>query len=51
MVDARVMEEAVAIFGCAVSQSSHTEFWGFSTAKPDLYPKSARKLKANLSKK
>jgi len=50
MVDTRVIAEAVAIFGCALSQSSHTESWGFSTAKSDLYRKSARKLKANLNK-
>jgi len=45
------MEEAFAIFGCALGQSSHSEFRGFSTTKQDLYSKSARKLKANLSEK
>jgi len=35
-VDTLAIEEAVATFGCALGQSNHTEFQGFSTANPDL---------------
>jgi len=47
-VDTRATVEAVAIFGCALSQSRHTEFWGFSTAKPELYPQICKKIKSKF---
>jgi len=42
------IEEAVAIFCCALSQSSHTEFWGFSNAKPDLYLQICKKIESKF---
>ena len=43
--------EAVAIFGYALSQSRHTEFWEFSTAKPELYPQIRKKIKRKFELK
>jgi len=47
-VDTRVIEEAVAIFGCELSQSSNTEFWGFSTANPELYLHIRKKIESKF---
>ena len=46
MVDTRAIVEAVPIFGCALSQSRHTEFGGFSTAKPELHPKIRKRIES-----
>jgi len=45
-VDTRAIFEAVAIFGCALSQSRHTEFWGFSIAKLELYPQIRKNIES-----
>jgi len=42
------MEEVIVIFGCALSQSSYTEFWGFSTARPDLFPQICKKIESKF---
>ena len=41
-------EEALTIYGGALSHSSHTEFEGFSTAKPDLYPQIRKKIESKI---
>jgi hypothetical protein len=42
---------SLQFFYCALSQSIHNEFCGFSTANLISTRKSGKKLKANLSKK
>jgi len=41
----------VAIFGCALSQSSQIDLWGFSIAKTDLYPQIRKKIESRFELK
>jgi len=50
-VDTHAIEEAFAIFGCALSQNIHTEFWRFSTAQPYLYLQFRKKIECKFEPK